>query len=378
VIHRLICSNLSQIAVADKEKKILIIGAGIAGSTLAMELDAHGHSVTLFDNQFEHSSSRVAAGLLNPIVPKGVRKTWQCHNIFPHVFDYYQGWANTLNADFIHKYRFLNIHANPNETSEWNKRMMDTENADWLSTANLGGHELLQPHTSATWVHQCGRLNVSLFLDSVKTYFQDKNRFIQGDFNHKALVINDSSFNYPVNAPSESNNSFDCIVFCEGIGILNNPYFNHLFFDPTGGDILTVYIPELKDQQCIIKQKQWLLPAGEPHTYLLGSNFHKNNLSTDPMESDAAYLLQRAREITQCEVTLIKHQRGVRPTVQNRRPYLGSHSEHKNMYVFNGLGAKGSSLCSWLSPMMANHIHSQGALNEEVDISRFNATIDPK
>jgi flavin-dependent dehydrogenase len=92
VIHRLICSNLSQIAVADKEKKILIIGAGIAGSTLAMELDAHGHSVTLFDNQFEHSSSRVAAGLLNPIVPKGVRKTWQCHNIFPHVFDYYQGW----------------------------------------------------------------------------------------------------------------------------------------------------------------------------------------------------------------------------------------------------------------------------------------------
>jgi hypothetical protein len=28
--------------------------------------------------------------------------------------------------------------------------------------------------------------------------------------------------------------------------------------------------------------------------------------------------------------------------------------------------------------MMANHIHSQGELNEEVDISRFNATIDPK
>jgi hypothetical protein len=48
------------------------------------------------------------------------------------------------------------------------------------------------------------------------------------------------------------------------------------------------------------------------------------------------------------------------------------------MYIFNGLGAKGSSLCAWLSPMMANHIHSQGALNEEVDISRFNATIDPK
>jgi hypothetical protein len=66
--------------------------------------------------------------------------------------------------------------------------MMDTEIADWLSTANLGEHELLQPHTSATWVHQCGRLNVSLFLDSVKTYFQDKNRFIQGNFNHKALV----------------------------------------------------------------------------------------------------------------------------------------------------------------------------------------------
>jgi len=90
-----------------------------------------------------------------------------------------------------------------------------------------------------------------------------------------------------------------------------------------------------------------------------------------PNAEDTERLLARASEITQQTVTLIEHRRSVRPTVQQRRPYLGEHATQKGLYVFNGLGAKGSSLCSWLSPMMANHLVHGDPLNEEVDILRF-------
>jgi hypothetical protein len=51
---------------------------------------------------------------------------------------------------------------------------------------------------------------------------------------------------------------------------------------------------------------------------------------------------------------------------------LGEHRTEKGLFVFNGLGAKGSSLCAWLSPMMAENIVNHVPLDAEVDIQRFN------
>jgi glycine/D-amino acid oxidase-like deaminating enzyme len=142
-----------------------------------------------------------------------------------------------------------------------------------------------------------------------------------------------------------------------------------LFFDPTAGDILTVQIPGLAGDK-IIKQKQWIVPTNEKDIFLVGSTFHKKSLSESPIAADAQFLLERAEIITGQKVTLINHQRGIRPTVQNRRPYLGRHQTHGMLSVYNGLGSKGSALCSWLSPMMADFITTNNPLNAEVDIAR--------
>jgi glycine/D-amino acid oxidase-like deaminating enzyme len=142
-----------------KTNSILIVGSGLAGSTLAMELAQRGVHVVLIDNQFPQSSSRVAAGLLNPIVPKGVRKTWQCDTLFPALYDYYTHWEKALDAKFIHRYPFLNLHANANETHEWNKQRENASMAEWLSKAAPDDFNQL-PFEDATWVNHCGRLDV--------------------------------------------------------------------------------------------------------------------------------------------------------------------------------------------------------------------------
>jgi glycine/D-amino acid oxidase-like deaminating enzyme len=345
-----------------KAQDILIVGAGLAGSTLALELEQRGGSFVLLDNQFPNSSSRIAAGLLNPIVPKGVRKTWQCNQLFPAVYGYYQAWEALLNEQFIHNYPFLNIHANASETQEWRKRLNDPEMLGWLTADDRSSFPEI-PREHATWVNHCGRLDVSRFLQCVQLHLEDLGIYEKGEFYHKACLRTEEGWMY-------QSRYYRAIVFCEGVGILNNPWFNDLFFDPTGGDILKVYIPNLGEHPCIIKQKQWIVPTGEKDIYLLGSNFHKNTLSCQPDQADANKLLKRAEEITQQKVTLLEHRRGVRPTVQQRRPYLGEHPTEKGLFVFNGLGAKGSSLCSWLSPIMADHILQRSPLPNQVDIQR--------
>jgi glycine/D-amino acid oxidase-like deaminating enzyme len=339
--------------VGNKPKHILIIGSGLAGSTLALELIQRGHFVQVMDNLAPNASSRVAAGIINPIVPKGVKKTWKYQEIFPSVFEYYRNFESILGAEFVFEYPMLQIHANDNERFEWRKRGAVTEMT-----------ELLAPTGDNTIVNSCGRLDVLQFLNAAQIELEKKNQFRNEQFLSTDLIFLESG------KADYRGISFDEVIFCEGIGIMQNPWFNYLFFDPTGGDILTVQIPNLP-QDTIIKQKQWIVPTKEKDIFLLGSTFHKQSISEVQNPADAKFLIERAELITGKKVTLIKHQRAIRPTVQNRRPYLGRHHTFKNLSVYNGLGAKGSALCSWLSPMMADFISNNTPLNEEVDISRI-------
>jgi len=349
--------------VINNRGRILIVGSGLAGSCLALELLERGKDILLIDNQLKNSSSRVAAGLLNPIVPKGVRKTWQCDILFPALFGYYRHWESVLQTHFIDNYPFLNIHANDGEALEWEKRMNEPEMSAWLSRSDEHNLPPLAGE-SATWVEHCGRLDVSVFLQSVQDHLTSRNQYAIDGFNHSLCKKTTGGWQY-------GDEVFEAVVFCEGIGLLENPWFKDLFMDPTGGDILKVHIPNIGDNPMIIKQKQWIVPTTERDIYLLGSNFHKNSMSTEPEEKDAKFLLERAAQITKQPVSLIEHRRSIRPTVQQRRPYLGEHRTEKGLFVFNGLGAKGSSLCSWLAPMLADNILSGAPLHAEVDIQRF-------
>ena len=56
--------------------EVLIVGQGLAGSLLALELEKRGRKIHVVDNNPSTSSSKVAAGLYNPITGRKMTKTW--------------------------------------------------------------------------------------------------------------------------------------------------------------------------------------------------------------------------------------------------------------------------------------------------------------
>jgi hypothetical protein len=50
---------------------------------------------------------------------------------------------------------------------------------------------------------------------------------------------------------------------------------------------------------------------------------------------------------------------------------MGSRQDHPRLFVYNGLGSKGSSLVSYLSPNYAEHLVNGKELIEEVDVNRL-------
>ena len=65
------------------------------------------------------------------------------------------------------------------------------------------------------------------------------------------------------------------------------------------------------------------------------------------------------------------HTAGIRPTVNDRRPLIGLHPEHRSLGVFNGLGTKGVMLAPFFAKQFAGFLEHALPLNKEVDIARF-------
>ena len=57
-------------------KRFLIVGHGLAGSTLAWQLHHRNETFDIIDNTDLPGSSRVAGGMINPVTGKHLAKTW--------------------------------------------------------------------------------------------------------------------------------------------------------------------------------------------------------------------------------------------------------------------------------------------------------------
>lgn len=359
-------------AANQREVDFLIVGAGIAGTTLGLELEKLGKSVVLFDIQNENSSSRVAAGLISPMVPRNVRKTWLSDQIFPHVYKYYREFEIKWNSQFIHEIPMHQIHKNLRQVHNWTIRAGEPGFESYLNIHAPELPSIMKPlNFDSIEVRQTGRLEVSKFINEAKKHFISQGiPFLVESFNYNELHLNNNYWYY---------SNFKCkqVVFCEGIGVLQNPFFNKLPFKPSGGDILTVELKEIP-QTHILKKKEWLLPIGDSK-WLAGSTYHQNSTSTEIDPNDANILLDEFESWVGIRPKILDHKRGVRPTVAERRPFLGEHPTEKNLFLYNGLGSKGSSLCSVLSPMLARHLVLQEPLLKEVNLSdQFDSDLNPK
>ncbi len=61
---------------------------------------------------------------------------------------------------------------------------------------------------------------------------------------------------------------------------------------------------------------------------------------------------------------------GIRPSVKDRKPFIGRHPKMSNIYLFNGFGTKGSSLVPYFAREMAALLIYNVPVMDEVDVAR--------
>ena len=159
------------------------------------------------------------------------------------------------------------------------------------------------------------------------------------------------------------------IVFCEGYKVIFNHWFNYLPFTTAKGDLLYIYSPQLNLKEILTKGIH-LVPLSNDN-YLLGSTFIWHDLSETVSEEGRAELYEKLSKLINCPFEIINETAGIRPTIKDRRPVLGVHPIHQNLYIFNGLGTKGVTLSARMAEKLIAHIEDNLPIEDEISINRF-------
>ena len=81
----------------------IILGQGLAGTTLAWRLIDRGRRVLVIDHSAPGTSSRLAAGLLTPITGQRLTVAWRHEDLWQPAINFYREIQSRTNSRFLHE-----------------------------------------------------------------------------------------------------------------------------------------------------------------------------------------------------------------------------------------------------------------------------------
>lgn len=342
-------------------KKILIVGQGVAGTMLAWALRRRRARVYVAEADLAGSSSPVAAGIINPITGKRFVKSWRFDEFFPAAQNAYQALERELGIDVWSGQSIVRLLANAEEENDWSARCALPDYHDFLSGLSDAGawSPLVKPGWSFGLIRNAARVNFPRLLTAFREKIRSEGFFISEQVEYEDIERLEAGY--------------DHIVFCEGFRGSGNPWFPELAWQLAKGEALMIRFSNGYDTRHIVqmlKRTVTLVPVGE-HIFWAGGSYQWHYPDLEPSEGECDYITKHLKEMLDAPFEIIRQVAGVRPTVKDRRPFLGQSTVNPKVFIYNGLGTKGALLAPYWAEHLAEHLLSEKPLDEDVDIRRF-------
>ncbi|MFC0604598.1 NAD(P)/FAD-dependent oxidoreductase [Winogradskyella pulchriflava] len=346
-----------------KEVDYIVVGCGLASIAFCEQLRAHKKSFMVYDNNSQKSSI-VAAGLYNPVILKRFSEVWKAKEQLDIALPVYKKIEVDLNIKIDHKLQLLRRFASVEEQNLWFSAADKPKLEPFLSTDLIKNtNTCIDAPFGFGEVLHAGRLDTVTLIEAYKNYIKTIGAFKEIEFEYHKLQINAADIQYEDIKAKH-------IVFAEGFGVKNNPFFNHIPLNGTKGEVLTVKAPKLK-LNFAIKSSVFIIPLGND-LYTVGSTYNWEDKSNKPTSEAKNELIKKLKTFIKCKFDIVSHVAGIRPTVKDRRPLVGKHPQHNNLYVLNGLGTRGVMIAPYIADKLFKFIEAKEALDNEIDIRRFN------
>ena len=340
----------------------IIVGLGLAGLAFSKELEKHNKSFIIFEDNSQNSSI-VAGGMYNPVILKRFTPVWDAIDQLKIAIPFYEALEKEFNSKYHYSVDIYRIFKSIEEQNNWfiasdKPSLSDYMDAEIIHKKHTGviadfGYGKLK---------NTGRIDTKLLLEDYRKYLTDKKLLKNESFQYDNLKIEKNTVEYNDIKASK-------IVFCEGFGLKQNPYFNYLPMQEAKGELLIIHAPDLTID-FLVKAAVFILPLGNNY-YKVGATFNWEDTTKIPTEAGKNELLTKLKTCITVPFKVVDHVAGVRPTVKDRRPLVGKHPNHPNMAILNGLGTRGVMIAPKAAKLLYKHLEHGEALENEISIARF-------
>jgi glycine oxidase len=339
----------------------IIVGQGLAGSSLAVQLLRRNKTIVVFDNPAANNSSRIAAGLFNPVTGKKMVKTWLANTLFPYLNTFYTNLEKETGQSFFHPLPLYRPFLSIEEQNEWMIRSADESFTPYVEKVLTDAFvRQVDNACGGLLLKQCGFLDTQKYIRAVGILIGQNGALIKE-------IVEPSEITFDSDSVSYKNYKASRLIWCNGVH--KSLWFDWLPVHALKGEILTIQSSLPKG--VIINRGVYMVPDARESCWKVGATYNFHDKTDRITPEGRAELEVKIRELINIPFDVVDHQWGFRPTTPDRRPILGAHPEHKQLVIFNGLGTKGVSLAPYFSDVLVRWLEKKGSLNKEVDIERF-------
>lgn len=327
-------------AVSAAENRWKIVGGGLAGCCLAWNLWERGIPFKWLDGG-RGGSSRVAAGMINPVTGKNFEPSWRIAEFLPEAMDFYVAVENQLGRKLWHPLPVVRLARADKEWRKIQSKLDRPEVARWV----VG--EVIAPEGWAGAVELTGggRLDTRAFIEGSWDFL--KGRGVQCEEREAGEV-----------AAGE--------IRCEGaLGLMAGHCGPHRC---AKGEILTVRA-DWDESRIRIGAGGWLVPCGGG-IFRAGSTYDWNELDEIPTATGRTKVEEIARQLGGDDFEVIGHDAGIRPILRRSEPLIGP-LEIEGAWMFNGLGSKGSLYAPGVARRLADWLVDGMVPEADLDFRNF-------
>lgn len=295
----------------------LIVGQGLAGSCLAWEFLRRGVPFRITDRG-EGGSTRVAAGLINPITGKNFEPSWRIAEFYPQAIRFYRQLEEDFGETLWHPLPVLRLASSEKEWSKISAKIGLPEVRAWIGDEH--------PATPPGFLG-CVEVMGGGWLDTRKFLSLSRDRFME-----LGLLADGGKTR----------------IRCEGAaGLIAGSMGGHRC---AKGEILTVRA-DWPETHIRIGAGGWMVPIGGG-CFRVGATYDWDNLDEKATSAGLERITAIAAKLGGSDFETIAHVAGIRPILRRSQPLIGK--EAAGDWVFNGLGSKGTLYAPGMAAMLAD------------------------
>ncbi len=354
---------------------LLIIGAGLAGSFLALSLSRAGESPTLIHDN-SATASWVPLALYNPASTIRARKGWaaeKCHDALHSCLEELAGEGFPID-DIVSREGVIRPCLDEGMRENFIK---SAENEAWPK----GWVEWLEPEEmqnrfpraeyrfGGLWVPYGMTFDTPLLLSAIHKLLEHK---------YKCRIIRDTVQQIEPNSESAqiicTQNSFDAkrVVVAAGSAVNNLVNLSGIKIHQVKGQTLETRKPAQISFGASVSSRGYIALKGS--RMVIGSTYEHHFSDLETTQKAAERLLQKVAGtfpgISTQSLDIETQWAGIRVTTPDRRPLLGKLPGSNSIFLSAGFGSKGMVYAPYCGQLLAENIISGSDLPFEVSLMR--------